>query len=110
MNPPLDPTHALVAEALRLPERERAALAADLLASLPPPPGILREDEAGFADEVNRRAERVDPVLEALKRAPLDDFPESEEEREAVAKAKASRQMKPHAVVEDALEARPAAE
>jgi hypothetical protein len=32
---------------------------------------------------------RTDPVLEALRRAPLDDFPESEEEREAVAKAKA---------------------
>jgi hypothetical protein len=59
MNPPLEPTHALVVEALQLPERERAALAADLLASLHQPPGILREDGDGFADEANRRADRV---------------------------------------------------
>jgi hypothetical protein len=38
-------THfAVDTAALRLPERERAGLAADLLASLPPPAEMLRED------------------------------------------------------------------
>jgi hypothetical protein len=44
-----------------------------------------------------------DPVLAALMRAPLDDLPESEEERRAVAAAKASHRMKPHAAIESAI-------
>ncbi len=47
-----------------------------------------------------------DPVLAALMRAPVDDLPESEEERQAVAAAKASRRMQPHAVIEAAIEGR----
>jgi hypothetical protein len=47
-----------------------------------------------------------DPVLAALMRAPLDDLPESEEERQAVAAAKASHRMKPHAAIEAAIEDR----
>jgi len=47
-----------------------------------------------------------DPVLAALARAPLDDLPETEEERRAVAAAKASRRMKPHAVIEAEIENR----
>lgn len=47
-----------------------------------------------------------DPVLAALMRAPLDDLPESEEERQAVATAKASRRMKPHATIEAGIEDR----
>lgn len=59
VTPPLERTHALFAEALQLPERERAALAADLLASLHTPPGVLREEDPGFIAEAERRAERV---------------------------------------------------
>jgi hypothetical protein len=44
-----------------------------------------------------------DPVLTALMRAPIDDLPESEEERRAVAAAKASRRMRPHASIAAAL-------
>jgi hypothetical protein len=47
-----------------------------------------------------------DPVLAALMRAPLDDLPESEEERQAVAAAKTSRRMKPHAAIEAGIEDR----
>jgi hypothetical protein len=47
-----------------------------------------------------------DPVLAALMRAPLDDLPESEEERRAVAAAKASRRMKTHAAIEAEIEDR----
>jgi hypothetical protein len=47
-----------------------------------------------------------DPVLAALMRAPVDDLPESEEERSAVAAAKASRRMRPHAAIEAAIEDR----
>lgn len=46
-----------------------------------------------------------DPVLAALDRAPLDDAPETEEERRAVAAAKASGRMKSHSAVEAAIEA-----
>jgi hypothetical protein len=51
-----------------------------------------------------------DSVLAALRRAPLDDLPESEEERRAVAVAKASRRMKPHAAIAAAIEDRRKAE
>jgi hypothetical protein len=54
---------------------------------------------------VSRPLGEDDPVLAALGRAPIDDLPESEEERQAVAAAKASRQMKPHAAVVAAIEA-----
>jgi hypothetical protein len=47
-----------------------------------------------------------DPVLAALMRAPLDDLPESETERLAVAVAKASRRMRPHATIAAAIEDR----
>jgi hypothetical protein len=47
-----------------------------------------------------------DPVLAALMRAPLDDLPESDEERRAVAAAKASRRMRSHAAIEAAIEDR----
>ncbi len=47
-----------------------------------------------------------DPVLAALVRAPIDDLAESEEERRAVAMAKASHRMKPHRTVEAAIEKR----
>jgi hypothetical protein len=47
-----------------------------------------------------------DPVLAALMRAPIDDLPESEEERRAVAAAKASHRMKSHAAIEAAIEDR----
>ncbi len=48
----------VLAEALRLPERDRAAIAAELLASLPPC-GVLQEGDEDFSAEVERRAERV---------------------------------------------------
>lgn len=74
VNPPLK-LRDLFADALRLPEKERAALAAEILASLRPA-GVLREGDAGFTAEVGRRAERVrsgesqgldwDEVLEEL--------------------------------------------
>ncbi len=44
-----------------------------------------------------------DPVLAALMRAPLDDLAESEEERQAVADAKASHRMRAHGAVEAAI-------
>jgi hypothetical protein len=47
-----------------------------------------------------------DPVLAALMRAPVDDLPESEEERRAVEAAKASRRMTSHAAIEAAIEDR----
>jgi hypothetical protein len=47
-----------------------------------------------------------DPVLAALRSAPMDDLPESEEERRAVAAAKASRRMVPHAAVQVEVERR----
>jgi putative addiction module component (TIGR02574 family) len=50
----------LLAEALALPEAEREELAAQLLDSLEPPPGISIDDEA----EIRRRA------AEALSGAP----------------------------------------
>lgn len=43
----------LLADALELPEDEREELAAQLLDSIEPPPGISVEDEA----EIRRRAE-----------------------------------------------------
>jgi putative addiction module component (TIGR02574 family) len=57
VNPPLE-LRSLFADALRLPMQERAALAAELLASLRPS-GVLHEEDADFATEVERRAERV---------------------------------------------------
>lgn len=48
----------LFAQALGLPERERAALAVELLASLRPD-GILDEEDPALLAEVERRAERV---------------------------------------------------
>jgi hypothetical protein len=51
-------------------------------------------------------AREQDPVLTALANAPLDDLPETEEERRAVADAKASRRLKPHAAVEAMIEDR----
>ena len=47
----------------------------------------------------------VDPVLAAVLRAPIDDVPESDDEREAVRVAKASGRMIAHAHVETAIEA-----
>lgn len=49
-------------------------------------------------------ADEDDPILAALMGAPLDGLPESEEERQAVAAAKASRRMKTHAAIEAAIE------
>jgi len=46
-------------EALALPESDRADIAAELLASLPPPPGTLEVDSAEWALEIERRARRV---------------------------------------------------
>lgn len=51
-----------------------------------------------------------DPVLTALLRAPEDDLAESEEERLAVATAKASRRLVPHAAIENAVASRSATE
>lgn len=45
----------LLADALELPEAEREELAAQLLDSLEPPPGISIEDEA----EIRRRAQQA---------------------------------------------------
>lgn len=45
----------LLAEALELPEAEREDLAAQLLDSMEPPPGISIEDEA----EIKRRAQEA---------------------------------------------------
>ena len=45
-----------------------------------------------------------DPVLAAMLEAPLDDMPESEEEREAVEAAKASGRMVRHAAIEATIE------
>lgn len=68
-------SRALLTEALRLPEQDRAGIAAELLASLPPG-GVPHEGDEGFAVEVERRAGRVrsgessgldwDEVLEEL--------------------------------------------
>jgi hypothetical protein len=63
---------------------------------------MRRSASAAFA----RPTGEEDPVLAASMRAPVDDLPESEEERSAVAAAKASRRMKPHAALEAALEDR----
>jgi len=45
----------LLADALELPEAEREDLAAQLLDSLEPPPGVSIEDE----DEIKRRAQEA---------------------------------------------------
>jgi putative addiction module component (TIGR02574 family) len=58
VNPPVLRASNILAAALRLPEKERAELATELLASLCPA-GVLHEDDDGFAAEVERRAERV---------------------------------------------------
>ena len=55
--------------ALNLPERERAALAANLLGSLP---GILSDEDEGVAEALRRDAEmEVDPA-EAISLPELD--------------------------------------
>jgi len=46
-------------EALALSEDDRAGLAAELLASLPPPPGILEVDSDEWLGEIERRARSV---------------------------------------------------
>jgi putative addiction module component (TIGR02574 family) len=49
----VSPAAKILAEAMQLPEAEREELAATLLDSLEPPPGISIEDR----DEIERRAE-----------------------------------------------------
>jgi putative addiction module component (TIGR02574 family) len=56
----MQPAAKLLEEALRLPEDQREELAAKLLDSLEPPPGISIEDR----DEIEKRAD------EARSRAP----------------------------------------
>lgn len=51
-----------------------------------------------------------DSVLAALRRAPVDDLPESEEERQAVAVAKALRRLRSQAAVLATIEDRRKAE
>lgn len=46
------------AHALALPEKDRLDLSAELLASVRVP-GIMSEDDPGFAEEIRRRMERV---------------------------------------------------
>lgn len=58
MSAALSTPRDLTAEALALPERARAALAARLLASLRPS-GVPSADDPGLRDEIHRRAERV---------------------------------------------------
>jgi putative addiction module component (TIGR02574 family) len=51
----MDTATKLLEEAMRLPEDEREELAAQLLDSLEPPPGISIEDK----DEIERRADEA---------------------------------------------------
>ena len=55
--------------ALELPERERAALAANLLTSLP---GILSDEDDGVAEALRRDAELDSTPAEAISLAELD--------------------------------------
>jgi putative addiction module component (TIGR02574 family) len=55
--------------ALDLPERERAALAANLLNSLP---GILSDDDEGIAEALRRDAEIEADPSKAISFAELD--------------------------------------
>jgi putative addiction module component (TIGR02574 family) len=55
--------------ALDLPERERAALAANLLNSLP---GILSDDDEGIAEALRRDAEIEPDPSKAISFAELD--------------------------------------
>lgn len=48
----------LIQAALKLPESDRLFLATELFASIPPPPGILCEDDPGFVEELDRRSEK----------------------------------------------------
>lgn len=47
------------AEALALPKGARLELAAELLASVPPP-GVLREEDPGLLDEIRRRLDQIE--------------------------------------------------
>lgn len=69
----------LLQAALKLPESDRLYIAAELLASIPPPPGILCEDDPGFFEELERRSDehRRDPSKaipweEAMRRIEAD--------------------------------------
>jgi len=55
--------------ALNLPERERAALAANLLGSLP---GILSDEDEGVAEALRRDAETEADPNQAISLAQLD--------------------------------------
>lgn len=55
--------------ALDLPERERAALAANLLNSLP---GVLSDDDEGVAEALRRDAEIEADSAQAISLAELD--------------------------------------
>jgi hypothetical protein len=55
--------------ALDLPERERAALAANLLESLP---GILSDKDEGVVEALRRNAEIEDDPAEAISLPELD--------------------------------------
>ena len=55
--------------ALDLPERERAALAANLLESLP---GILSDEDEGVGEALRRDAEIEDNPAEAISLPELD--------------------------------------
>jgi len=52
-----DPTSAVVADGLRLPEADRMRDAAELLGSLEGPPDVL--DDEAWLTEIQRRADRV---------------------------------------------------
>ncbi len=49
----------IIEEALTLPADEREEVIHALLASLEPPPGVLREDDPGFWEEMDRRHDSV---------------------------------------------------
>ena len=49
----------LFAEALALPAADRIELAAELLASAPPP-GVLSEEDPHFKDELRRRIDEIE--------------------------------------------------
>lgn len=59
----------ILRDALAFSEDDRAGLAAELLASLPPPPGILEIDSEEFLREIERRARSVESG-----EAQLDDW------------------------------------
>jgi putative addiction module component (TIGR02574 family) len=66
---------------LALPEADRLALANMLFDSLPPPPGMMSEDDPGFEEELDRRLR--DHESGKSKGIPADEFFRQLRERRA---------------------------